>query len=674
MPAFQNIADRQAALREMAMKQANEQRKIDNKRQDDENKAMLKRVELQLKADAQAQEQKRLDSEAADKHVSQNLDNAIKQGTFGADMEDRRQNVLTQSKQMQMEALKLYGGTQQARGVPAPGKAARGPAAVKEEDGFLKRAIKSMVGLVSPGSQDIKPPGADLQVHVPEGVDVTPRDGGLSFQRGGGEPAQPAMPAAQPALAPGQTGDYQESVPVGPNLEEDPVQGIGPVTLPMAPDFTPSGPVPGTAEATEETYARRDQYIRDKLPAYQRYRDNIRTIQDGLQATRSEVTTRQLQINEYRRQLAMNPPTYRQAVSSLNLFQVIGAAAHLFLVDQTKHPSLFDTLVAKELHDLKAQHTAADTYLNQSQNLWTEFYKRTKDEAAADALVEGSIYKSIQDELKLEAEMAGTPEAIAKAQQGDHVLQAKQDERQAKVQSSLFNTVMQGQMKLIEAALKGNKAGPTVKESLAVQKEVVQLGGNSFARASTQASDKIRVQKAYSRKVIQATDAIENDLKKLGVGSFLLSTVSSKHRAILKNINRRYIDLALGKRITFTGGGNMSNEERQFLLGFYEVVESKVLDINQKREQLDMLIRNYKGDYNSLNKLIRKAEYNTLYNEFHTGTIPWQGRLGRGQSSRAFKDLSVQERHRLIAKEMGLNAKDAREYSLDVNRKGKQWE
>ena len=373
---------------------------------------------------------------------------------------------------------------------------------------------------------------------------------------------------------------------------------------------------------------------------------------------------KKMQVLNLRQNLAQNPPTFKRALNDLSWGQKIGSAIYLFASKSGDPKRYLDEQVAKKLHDLKVEHQAKKGFLDQADNMFTQFYNIEKDDFKAEMDVQNALRENIKSQIKIAQDRTTNQKQLMNLQGYvttlDNEIAKNNNAIEQSDSDNLSERITKGfdmSMKAFDSGIKQIKesGGGDIKYSDVKSfygKDTVMVGDTRFFTGENTK----KVKEAEDGAVAAIKDTIPglrfrvNRLKKLmGISKALPASLAAipgktgqKARRDFQTLNKTMIQLMLKDRIPFTGGGNMSYQELEFLKLFYNVHDkTKNWLLKDTREINHILTNVYKGDYETLFKIIEKDRFQKYLRTLDT-------------NSEDFKKLSFSDQFKRAAQGIGL--------------------
>ena len=196
--------------------------------------------------------------------------------------------------------------------------------------------------------------------------------------------------------------------------------------------------------------------------------------------------------------------------------------------------------------------------------------------------------------------------------------------------------------------------GETESDFKTRQARLFKAGDNNYSAQTDGGAKSVRESIKQSAQIVNRMADVRGATEKLKFSSLddlvftPFSAKSKKARAEFKNLNRTLTGLALENRIQFTGGGNMSNEERIVLFSFFEVKEGKWF-LKDTQAIISSLVDQNLGNYTSLGDYLEKASFYSALSTAEAESISFEG-------------LDAKNKFDDIGKQMGLSQDKVESY------------
>ena len=377
--------------------------------------------------------------------------------------------------------------------------------------------------------------------------------------------------------------------------------------------------------AVDEAQREREEY-QEKLPEIIQERLKIRNeFSKQKQIYKKKIESLD---NEYEN-LRMNPPEYRKSLSSLGLIKKTGALIHAGMFgDLYKEPTeMLDKMVNRELATQKqlyqAKKTHFDRFGKQQMTIYNKMLDILDDEESAELATLNAIMKDqlvpiqhaaarITDEKKLSTWQKTIFDMKTKIAKNENDLKIKMWEKRQ------------------DLGIKNIKLGIDQQKELRTKKEGTIFLGRDDPQGfyiGKKAKEKFDTDVAVGTEVVQSMNYLGDLTKQINAlkasKAFVAGTpdvvskVGNEELRVFDIVNKTLHKMALKSRIDFTGGGNMSDQEREILLDFYEVTDrGRILkDTNQIT---GMLRKKYKGRYKTVFNVIKSASFFKAVHEAQT--------------------------------------------------------
>ena len=516
------------------------------------------------------------------------------------------------------------------------------------------------------------------------GITVKPSQGTSQPSSGGPAPSLvQSAPSLQPTSGAGGyprtsgTEALRKNLSITPQLEEivfgkSGAEGEGRPGMP--PPQVPGLPRPPELQKMKRpsiSVEEYDQSLKDYSNSLmqgaqetKRSNDMIKIFNEERSKGMNWVRNQKMKVLQARQNLAQNPPTFKRALNDLSWTQKIGSAIYLFASKSGDPKRYMDEQVAKKLHDLKVEHEAKKNFLDQSDNMYTQFYKIEKDDFRAELDVKATLQEGIKSQIKMFQNRSTSEKERMNLQGYLQVLDNEIAKSNNEVEQSMFDNVKSNITKGFEMRMKAYEAGANqMKESDSAKysearqflgQDTVKIGnlrvftGENTKKvkemetsARTVITDEIPQLRGYVSKLrgmagLKAGKALFTKLPTLGTGAGI------KMRRNMMNLNKKLIQLMLKDRIPFTGGGNMNVKELDFLKLFYNVDDSSGRWFLKDTRQLGNVLQNvYTGDYETLFRILEKDRFQQYLREAEV-------------NSEEFKGLDFKDKFTAISESLGL--------------------
>ena len=392
-------------------------------------------------------------------------------------------------------------------------------------------------------------------------------------------------------------------------------------------DLTRHEPAPAepTIESLEDTKDKR----RDLMDKYIEQNKTEQKIRDDFSNARKLYSEKLRSIDTEFDNLQRNPPTYRSALSSMNMVKKVGALLHAnFFGDLYKSPTEFlDKMVNQELFDQQQIHKGNVARLRNNQTLYEKFLDLTKDEESAELATKVSIRQNLEREMQQQALISQDTDSQRKTQQAIVDFNLKNTNDMNSINQKLWEKEESGVIKRLTARREEDK--------LLMKKadETIHIGNDP----NTMRSFRVGKQQAkkFNEDISKGTDVIRNmyelsdltkEIKAIRAGGAAIASfpggLGDKELRIYETINKSLKLMSLKSRIDFTGGGNMSEYEQRTLRDFYEVKEGfgPAGEVKDATKIGQMMRAKYRGQYDTLFNIIKKSMYYKTIHDAQAGS------------------------------------------------------
>ena len=426
-------------------------------------------------------------------------------------------------------------------------------------------------------------------------------------------PAQaPAQaPAALDELVPSEPGE-QTALPDVPVLQTD-----QPLSIPPAPGYQIEQSLKGLDELDRKTLEG-IKFREDVMQKQVAIKDSFLTAQREWQNN--------IQKNvELQRRLTDDPPSYKKALANVHwtgkVMSILDAMLYGHL--PSDGTTLLDELVAKELSDQTTAYKEKLGYLAQQKSMYSQFLEINKDSASAESATLAMLYKGVSDQIDSYSKLA------TNAQQKEQLRHLKDmAHRKAFFEDEKFNlerkkvytdiAIKNAELAIKKQELAQGPVGGGLKPTEQIDRRVRFGDVDYYDIPKDQLTDKqVGVRRVLSSKrqafrKINQLEAIEKKLTPVTGAKALLAVlpgtkIGEKEKRAYDTLNKNLIDIMLTYRITFSGGGNMSNQEQKWLRQFFEVKESSAWTGMDAGKRLKILKSKESGEYTTLFKLLKKS-------------------------------------------------------------------
>ncbi len=536
-------------------------------------------------------------------------------------------------------------------GQQAPGVATPSPA------GPQKPALPGQAGPVTPPLPG-SPPGEMPPPTAPEAEAMPPE-------------AEAMPPEAMPEGAEAE-GEVKEARR-GPSPDEPGVitlTGRGRGDWPELPEVPKPGPdyLADALKALDDATAGEAmaKKARDDLMDFQQ------VVTENLVKARNEYADRITENLNLQQEMAEQAPTYRSAISNVNWISKIVSLMDAGLLGHIRESPTYmlDQFVQKELQDQMMIYKEKKGVLAEQRNAYERFFEIDKDLYNAEMATLGFLYKVAGDNVKSLSNIATNYQTKLQLVQTVEELEHNRSMAEKKLEMNIQKNLEDRTRKNIELEFKARK---DKREQQREVREQAKLG-ISLEKLDLQREKQEGVMKARSinlapgadfsdiydkdtlketrqtlktsRRSVMDLRVLEADVEKMkgttmwkGLFAGLPVKFGDKELALAEDINKSLINAMLTRRIDFTGGGNMSQQEQKWLREFYNVEGGKyVLKDAQKISKI--LLNKWKGKYQQLFDLLKKDAFFNAYLDM--------------ENSPSFASLGESDKFKLISNKLGL--------------------
>ena len=493
------------------------------------------------------------------------------------------------------------------------------------------------------------------------------------------EKAQALSP--QPTASP-TSPQKKEEAKVSESIKEpkkSPVEGIVENEIAAAQEIMTPPPEPPAS----------DGMIKLLETENKRQQEKAKIVEESSLRAIDQVKTELLNMDRVYKQYQNNPVTYRSALSNANfgkrvIATVLNLGRRVDPYSKKQTVDFVQKLVDEEVTSQKMARTEQLGIMKQRMNIYDTYLRIIKDERLASLATENTILEQVEKMLK-----------INNLQEEQGLIKSRRTLNEERAKNLVFerqNSITQGltayemgvlQDKAVKRGLEKRKldleeqkflkklespekvgTGLTPVQELERSKDI---GGRKFlgrtAKDIRKFADQTTERKNFSKFHFGNIKTDIQTIKKAGyvgggeegglidrsaLGIFGKNT---KANFAYNRIWRAMKQLALGKRIEFTGGGNMSDYEQRVLNEFFSAHKSKFKTLSAIKT----------GRMENINRILLRANF---YSELHEAESTFDVVGG-------FKSLSRGEQLYLIQKELGYSNEQMREVFKKEERKGK---
>ena len=399
--------------------------------------------------------------------------------------------------------------------------------------------------------------------------------------------------------------------------------------------------------------------------------DTFSKAQDAANYTRSKMDNLQTRL----RTLNENPPLRQQAVANVNFFGKVSSVIHAAMqgylqgygVVSQNAPLLIDQLVEKEYNDIVSKYNAEKDTIGAEFNLLKQTMEWDNDETTAKMALHHQLYGMVQKQFENQLKNIDMNQLNEKQkldiQATLHALDTKYAQGENALKSTMFNiqaSQRSGGLSPKDAMTLHYKAkaDKRAEDKLALDKKAVTItgvqGGYSTSLTFADKAERKEVSTALGsgRKSLFGAKQILSYASKLG-GIKALSAKFAKSGweksksalADFQNLQRTLVPIMLNHRIAFTGGGNMSDQERKVLWEYFLVGDDKAT--------IESWLKQRAGEYGTLVSAIQKNAINESHNKL------W--------ASSEYRALSRQDKILTLADNLNISAGEAAKLAGKLN-------
>ena len=520
--------------------------------------------------------------------------------------------------------------------------------------------LNTVLSFLDPGNQKERQDAAGLAKKTRAGVqDYNPADLQKQLQ---GLPDVTPEPAPTPTPPPAT----QEPLPAPLSLRQE--AGPAPINVPPPPWIDVSGAKASLDEHSKAIRAGIDR--RERI-----FKQQQIVTKSFVQANREYRTNIQKNL-DIQRELAMNPPTYRKALSDLHWSQkVVGLLDATFHGHTYKNPmQMIDQMVGRELQAQFLKYKGQMDYLKTERSMYKQFYDINKDDFEAQTSTLAMLYKGVADQVESYGSLVTNAQQKVALDKLNSDIRTKYNLQIATLQESSKQKAFDRFIKLAGHNLKVEEfahkkkmattsivpgAPPGLKPTEAIDRRVKFAGKDYYDIPKGLLDNKeigVRPLISNSKASYREVGSLEQTEKKItwgaGVKGLLAvlpgTDIGETEKRAFDSLNKGLIKIMLKHRIEFTGGGNMSEKEQEWLREFFEVADSNIWTGMDAGQRLKILKNKESGDYKTLFKLLRKASFFTA--------------LSSMEKSPSFNSMTTEEKYKATAKELGVGNKDLLDY------------